>query len=153
MPSSTLVVPAMCFVLYTCDVAKLKSPSLHLFRGTSVAVFTSPWSQVLSVSSSGGTDPSCELEWQAGTSMATPVVAGSAAMVCPGIVLRNLAEVDMCPQRYTHRSAWQFHRVHRVGDKHALWRRDCSMHGSRALRFQPCCTRDSPVAVAIAVGN
>lgn len=45
-------------------------------------MFCATWSsQVLSVSSSGGSGPTCELEWQAGTSMATPVVAGSAAMV------------------------------------------------------------------------
>lgn len=43
-----------------------------------------PGDQLLSISSAGETGPSCILELQSGTSMATPVVAGAAAMVRSG---------------------------------------------------------------------
>lgn len=70
------------------DAAKPKD-SIPASEGKSAAVIV--WAQVFSVSSSGGSGPTCELELQSGTSMATPVVAGAAALVRPVVVLRSIA--------------------------------------------------------------
>lgn len=86
VPSHKLCV-ALDFCCIAFDAAKLKD---SISAPTNSINFRYPlhvnWSQVLSVSSAAGTSASCELEYQVGTSMATPVVAGGAAMVRAALI-------------------------------------------------------------------